>query len=154
MTREDITECLAKDPALVPIVVRVLHAAGMSGHDEILDALGAGLGEALLHPENASEVELIIMGLERLRPEHVRVLEVLGSPPLQSDGAAEENPWNDITIGERLGWDRHRAFTAGVGLVNAGFALSLFVWTDRSALQITPLGQSLLQVLETYRGVR
>ena len=44
MSREDLEERIASDPDLVPIAVRVLHAAGSTGDEKLLKLLGAALG--------------------------------------------------------------------------------------------------------------
>jgi hypothetical protein len=35
----------------------------MTGHPEVLDLLGAALGDGVLHPDQADEIELILQGL-------------------------------------------------------------------------------------------
>ncbi len=52
LSREDLAEAIAADPRLVPLLTRVLFQAGMSGSDDKLQALGAGLGWAVADAAN------------------------------------------------------------------------------------------------------
>ena len=46
MSREELSDRISDDPRLIPLVTRVLYAAGMTGQDTILRALGTALGDA------------------------------------------------------------------------------------------------------------
>lgn len=153
LSREDIAERLEANPQLVPLTARVLVAAGMTGHDEILHSLGAALGEALLRPDHVGEVELVVIGLERIRPVHVKVLELLPgpSPEQLKKGSEAEIPWNADSLSLALGLPSDRCYTLGIGLVNSGFAESVSVLGGGSGFRITTLGSTLLDVLSAYR---
>src|SRR3954447_61548 len=47
LSREDLAETVSADPRLVPLVTRLLYAAGMNGHDGTLRAMGAAFGDAV-----------------------------------------------------------------------------------------------------------
>lgn len=150
LSREDLAERIAADPMLIPLVTRVLYAAGMTGHDRILDALGAALGDALAHPDRVDEAELVIIGLERIRPTHIAVLETLNRPPLKREGDADT--WDADTLETALGGSRSSWYSAAMVLVNAGFAESHNGFGGGTQFSVTPLGETLLQVLAAHGG--
>lgn len=82
MTREEISDALVASPHLVPLVSRVLWTAGMSGDDEILEALGGMLGSILLAPDDTEEAELLLAGIADLKRIHLQVLRKLREPPM------------------------------------------------------------------------
>ena len=80
-SREDLAEEIADRPELVPLLTRLLHAAGMNGHDDVLEALGTAFGDAVKEPSKVGEAELILEVLEGLTADHIRVLRVLITAP-------------------------------------------------------------------------
>jgi len=56
LSREDLDELIAKNPKVVPLLVRTLHAAGMTGQDAALKLLAGFLGDALADVTRISEV--------------------------------------------------------------------------------------------------
>ena len=70
LTREELAERICTTPKLVPLLTRVLHEVGMTGQVEVLDALGAALGDAIREPSRSDEVELVLIGLESVRKQH------------------------------------------------------------------------------------
>jgi DNA-binding HxlR family transcriptional regulator len=80
MTRKQLGEAIAEDPQLVPLVTRVLYAAGMNGHDQTLAAMGSALGGAVRDRDRIDEMELILTALADLGPAHVRLLQALTVP--------------------------------------------------------------------------
>lgn len=76
LQREELEDWIAAAPEAVPLVVRVLHAAGNSGNDRTLRALGAALGRAYEEPSQRGRQELIVMALEGMTDEHIDVLAV------------------------------------------------------------------------------
>jgi hypothetical protein len=55
----------------------VLYAAGMTGQDTILRALGAALGEAIQDPEKIDEAGLLPSGMAELREHHIVILNIM-----------------------------------------------------------------------------
>ena len=89
MSREELSDRISDDPRLIPLVTRVLYAAGMTGQDTILRALGTALGDAVQNPEKVDEVELLLIGISDLRRHHVVILEAI----------AKERPKSEMTGG-------------------------------------------------------
>lgn len=44
---EDLAAAIADRPQMIPLLTRVLFAAGMNGYDEVLEVLGAAVGTAV-----------------------------------------------------------------------------------------------------------
>jgi len=74
LQREALADWIAATPEAVPLVVRVLHAAGNSGIDRTLRALGEALGRVYQEPAQRGREELIVMALDGLTDEHIEVL--------------------------------------------------------------------------------
>ncbi len=62
-----------------PLVVKVLHAAGNSGNDRTLRALGQALGRVVLEPSQRARQELIVLALEGMTDEHIEVIAVIST---------------------------------------------------------------------------
>jgi hypothetical protein len=75
MSREELGDAIADNPRLIPLVTRVLYAAGMNGHDRTLAAMAIALGDAVGDRDHLSEVELILAALADLGAEHVILME-------------------------------------------------------------------------------
>ncbi len=89
LSREQLTELLAENPRLVLLFVRVIHAAGMNGHDEALKGMGAALGDAARAPSRANEAEVILAAFVDLTADHIALLRCVSVPdPRGQDGAA------------------------------------------------------------------
>jgi hypothetical protein len=74
MTRQELGDAIADDPRLVPLVTRVLYAAGMNGHNRTLAAMGAALGDVVRERERLDGAELILTALADLSDAHIHVL--------------------------------------------------------------------------------
>ena len=107
----------------------------MTGQDKVLDALGAALGDAAREPSRVDEVELLVMGLEDIREQHIRVLALLSS---EGGGA--------VGIAARGNMSEDDAAALLTRLANAGFARTESLWSGLG-YGITTLGQTLLDVL-------
>ncbi|RNM12226.1 hypothetical protein [Nocardioides pocheonensis] len=168
MTREDLGERIAANPKLVPIAARVLWQAGMTGQDEVLEALGAVLGNAAAHPDRADEAEVLLLGIEALRRQHIALLRVMAGPPqwksnepepyqdlqpVQVTALGEAERWNVEALAEASGMTDDQAALAATGLSNAGFARALSV-LGGTGFQVTEMGQVLLEVLDVYETRR
>ena len=77
LSREDLADRISEDPCLVPLVTRVIYAAGMTGQDTILRALGTALGDAVRDSEKIDEAELLLVGISNLRAHHITILEIM-----------------------------------------------------------------------------
>ncbi len=77
MSREELGDRISEDPRLIPLVIRVLYTAGMTGQDAILAALGTALGSAVRDPDKADEAELLLIGMANLRRHHILILKIM-----------------------------------------------------------------------------
>ncbi len=148
MTREEIGERISDNPQLLSLVTRVLHAAGMNGHDGTLRAMGAALGHAAADPGAAEEAELVLTVLSDLTEHHAHVLLLLGSDPPALSGTA-------------LVWTMHLLETSAnlptrvtsllvATLVARGLADATTGFGGGNVYSITPLGRDVLAVLREY----
>ena len=74
LSREDIAERLETHHDLVPLMARILFAAGTRHSDEILKALSAVLADALVNPHKVDDAQVYVNLLERLGAHHVHLL--------------------------------------------------------------------------------
>lgn len=74
LSREELAARITSDSEAIPLTVRVLQAAGNSGNDRTLRALGAALARSHQDPAHRHEEELIVVSLEGLTDEHLDVL--------------------------------------------------------------------------------
>ena len=74
---QELGDRISEDPRLIPLVIRVLHTAGMTGQDPILAALGTALGSAVRDPDKADEAELLLIGMTNLRKHHILILRIM-----------------------------------------------------------------------------
>lgn len=159
MSRADLDELLEREPRLVPLVVRVLHAAGMNGHDKTLKLLGGFLGEALSDTSHIDDVSLMLSAIEDMTEHHIKVLEILESP-LDSHAAIAdvgESRWTTGLLAHVSNMRPEFTLVATQGLVNAGFVRHAGIdggtvrsddlETGGTVLQITQLGGTVLEVL-------
>jgi hypothetical protein len=167
-TREELGEIVASNPHLVPIAVRVLWQAGMTGQDEVLEALGAVFGNAATHPEKADEAEILLLGIEAIRRQHIALLRVMAGParwksgdpepyaglqPSEVTALGEAERWNIEALPEASGDSEDQAALAATGLANAGFARAPSVYGG-TGYQVTEMGRTLLDVLALYESRR
>jgi predicted transcriptional regulator len=139
MTREELGDAIAEDPRLVPLVTRVLYAAGMNGHDRTLAAMGTALGDAVRDRDRLGEVELILAALADLGAEHVILLGVLG-------GAGTGSTADRLIIGNSA--LSHRVFRLCLaGLISRGLVTSRTGRSFNVHYDITELGRVVLEVL-------
>lgn len=145
MSREDLADRISEDPRLIPLAVRVLYAAGMTGQDAILRALGTALGEAVRDPEKIDEVELLLIGMADLRSQHVVILEIM-SAPLQGSTPDDPHYWASESLAQTSGFTRDLVNMCLSGLVRGG----LIHQVDNAygvCYEISELGQAALEVL-------
>lgn len=161
MSREDLADVLERKPSVVPLLVRTLYAAGMSGQDKTLRVLAGFLGTALADVSKVDDVSLMLSAIADLHEHHIKVLEILeqrstDSPALRHVEAAR---WTTDLVVKASGMRRELTLAAVRGLLNAGFAADNGIdedmtWDDLESggalLAITDLGKT---VLDTLRAV-
>lgn len=147
MTREDLADKLSEDPRLIPLVTRVLFAAGMTGKDTILRALGTALGDAVRDPDNIDEAELLLISMTNLRTQHLVILEILSEDPPQPDDPRNRTYWHRELIAAKSDYRRDLVDLCVSGLVGSGL-ISQLDDTYGVCYQITELGQTALAVVD------
>lgn len=151
LSREDLEERIAGDPALVPLLTRLLYTAGMTGQEQTLRAMGAALGDAVRDPARVGDAELILMGLAELREQHVALLRMMLDDPADVEfrrpAEADRARWMTKHIAEQSPLALETTELCLAGLLNAGLLRSLNVW-DGLAYECTDLGLTVLQVLD------
>jgi predicted transcriptional regulator len=145
MSREELADNISEDPRLIPLAIRVLYAAGMTGQDVILRALGTALGEAVIDREKIDEAEMLLIGLADLRKQHIAILEIMSA---EVPGSTPENPhyWHSQLLAETSGFTRDLVNVYLSGLVRSG----LIRQVDNAygiCYEITQLGRTALEVL-------
>lgn len=159
VSREDLDELIEREPQLAPLFVRVLYAAGMNGHDKTLKLLGGFLGQALADTSRVNDVALMLAAIEDLSEHHIKVLEIVDSPIKSHECLAESEGthWTTGLLIQVSGMRPELALVAAQGLINAGFVSDVGLdgggatygdlATGGTILQVTELGQTILQVL-------
>lgn len=154
LSREDLGEAIDQDPDLVPLVTRVLYAAGMTGSDEVLKLMGAALGDAINDRIRIDESEMVLAALTNLRAHHLRVLELLAEsppPPPITDTQGGIGRWWSRLIQERLDFSEEVVILCVAGLTSGGMLRTVATYGG-DAYELTDLGRALLEVLETLRA--
>ena len=149
LSREDIEERLREDPRLVPLAVRVLHEAAMTGQQEVLDLLGAALRDGGRHPDQADDIELILSGLARLRPAHTRLLRQLGPEAPQDNGSAIT--WGPAVVGDRQAMTEDQANRLLFDLASSGF-MTMHGAFGGLGFTVNDRGVRLLEVIEALNA--
>jgi hypothetical protein len=144
MSREELTDNINQDPRLIPLAIRVLYAAGMTGQDAILRALGTALGDAVRDREKIDEVELLLIGITDLRKQHVVILEIMTKPPRWPQDRT--NYFSSEMLAKSSGFSRDHVDMCLSGLVRSG----LIHQAENAygvCYEISQLGQTTLEVL-------
>ena len=159
LSREDLEELVAENPRVVPLLIRTLHAAGMTGQDKTLRLLAGFLGDALADVSKICDVETLIGAIQNLTEHHIKVLEIVASAPSEYPQLAEKagDHWTTgLVIG--ISSMRSELALAGVqGLLATGFVSDAGLdgggatWQDLESggtiLHITDLGRTVLDML-------
>ena len=82
LSREELADWVTATPESVPLLVRILQAAGNNGNDRTLEMLGEALGRAHQHPRQRAREELIALAIDGLTQEHLDVLSACGADAL------------------------------------------------------------------------
>jgi hypothetical protein len=146
MSREELADRISENPRLIPLATRVLYAAGMTGQDAILRALGTALGHAVQDPKKIDETELLLTGMADLRKHHVVILGIMTE---RRPHTTEPNTfvyWTPETLASKSGYRRYLVDICIAGLVRSGLILMV---DDAYGVcyEISDLGRIALEVL-------
>ena len=153
MSREDLQERIADDPNLVPLLVKVLFSAGTNGFDDVLKAMGAALGAAVLDPNTVNDAEIVLAAISDLKKHHIHLLTAATQePPLvQVEG---EDPrrvhWMLETLATEAGMSDDMTGLCAAGLVNSGLLRTMSLYGGLG-YEVTDLGRLVLEVLAAHR---
>lgn len=148
LRREDIAEQIAEDPRLVPLVIRMLYAAGMTGHDRTLKALGGVFGRAVQDRSSVDECELILTALADLTGNHAATLLLLSEDPPELSGHARV--WTPDLLARSSDLPPHATSLCLAALVARGLADAATGVGGVNVCRITALGYEVLNVLHAY----
>ncbi|WP_100499641.1 hypothetical protein [Geodermatophilus chilensis] len=148
LSREDLAEQVAADPRLVPLVTRLLYAAGMNGHDNTLRAMGAAFGDAVRDREAVDECEIILGALADLTEAHSIVLLTLSEKPL--DPPPDLPHWVPYLLEERSGLPPRTTSLCVAALVARGLVVAPTGFGGEIVYHVTPLGRDVLAVLREH----
>jgi hypothetical protein len=148
LTREAFQERLTADPAMQPLLTRLLFSAGMNGHDPTLAAMGAALGACMREAARLDECALILAALADLNASHTTMLQLLaGEPPLHGE---EHRAWTVPTALAGANLPATVAPLVLAALVARGLAQEHTGGYGGSTLRITALGTTVLELLTAY----
>lgn len=147
MSREELADRISEDSRLIPLAIRVLYAAGMTGQEAILRALGTTLGDAIRDPENIDEAELLLIGMSDLRRYHIVVLEIMTENRPHPNDPDSFLYWGSEPLADLSGYSRDLVNICIAGLVRSG----LIRQVDDAygvSYEISDLGRTALEVLD------
>lgn len=147
LSREDLADRISEDPRLIPLVIRVLYTAGMTGQDVILRALGTAFGDAVRNPEKIDEAELLLIGMSNLRRHHIDVLEIMSENLPHPSLPNTYIYWTPENLASKSGYSRDLANICISGLLQSGL-ISQVADAYGVAYEITDLGRTALEVLD------
>ncbi len=158
LSREDLEERLAEEPRLIPLTIRTLHAAGMTGQDETLRLLAGFLGDALADVATVSDVETIIGVVQNLTEHHIKVLEIVASSPSEYPQLGSSiDHWTSGLVVSLSSMRSELALIGIQGLIATGFLSDAGIdgggvtWDDLgkggAILEVTELGKTVLRML-------
>jgi hypothetical protein len=149
LSREDLQRKIAEEPRLVPLLTRVLVAAGLTGYDDLLDAMGAALGEAVGDTTKIDEAEVLLIAIADLRAMHVHVLRIAkADPPLRyDDGKPIQSRWGINTLAPEANLSIDLTSLCVSALVSAGLLLQDGDVFGGPGYYISDLGRTVPDVL-------
>jgi len=148
LTLNDLRERITEDPRLIPLVTRLLYAAGMNGHDRTLKAMGAAFGRATREPDAMAECELILTAIADLTGDHARTLQLLTTEPPEFSGTALV--WTPELLQRRSALSSRTTMLCLAALVARGLVDSTSGFGGVTVCRVTSLGYEVLQVLREY----
>lgn len=150
MTREQLADWVANDPAAIPLYMKVLWAAGMNGHDPTLRAMGTVLGHAAKaseagRDEEMDDAELALRAMSDLVPKHFKILGVLseGQAAKAEDDTANLGNFMPEHVAEVAGMRLETVNQCLLNLAAAGLATTSSVYGG-IAYPITSLGRAVI----------
>jgi hypothetical protein len=146
---EDLAEAVADDPDLIPLLTRVLYAAGMNGYDEVLEILGAALGSAVADRDRVDEVSMILASLENLTRLHIQVL---GAATIRVRQVPDTFDLAEL-LDYAEGIPEEHVKTALAGLVANGLVETVSLY-GALGWRVTRMGHRVLRLIHTYRDRR
>lgn len=154
MSLDDLNERIAQTPELVPLVIRLMHSAGMKGQDDILRAMGAALGDAVRDPTFVDECDVILVGLADLNDSHASVLRLISSTPpgAPRDSQGRPKPWSPALVAEHSPLPARITNLCLATLISRGLIESPPGGFGGTFYFVTETGQTVLEVLEHYAG--
>ncbi|WP_322921660.1 hypothetical protein [Nocardioides renjunii] len=152
LTREELADRIESRRELVPLVTRMLYEAGMNGHEDLLLAMGAAFGRAVIEPESVDDCEMVLRGLMTLRPAEAQLIRIMRDRSVLA-GAKPETGDNRSFYASDLATEAKLDLTVvESGLVRlsaAGFLAAYHgVFGGGSSYSITELGRLLYDLLE------
>lgn len=164
MNRDDLLEAIAAESRLVPLLQRLLYAAGMNEYDPILTAMGEALGRAVDDAAAQDESMMLLDSLNGLTLAHVQVLRLLTEAPdapssdplpqeLQSD-RSEPYGWGMAQLHARANLPAHVVDLAVAALAARSMVDSGRGFGGGISANITPLGSTILELLEAHRAAQ
>jgi hypothetical protein len=159
LSREDLEELLIEHPRVVPLLIRTLHAAGMTGQDKTLRLLAGFLGHALADVSSISDVETLIGAVQNLTEHHIKVLEIVSSSrsdyPQLTEVAGDR--WTTGLVVSISSMRSELTLVGVQGLLATGFLSDAGLdgggatWGDLESggtiLKVTELGRTVLNML-------
>jgi hypothetical protein len=147
MSREELSHRIIEDPRIIPLFIRVLYTAGMTGQDPILAALGVALGGAIRDPDKVDEAELLLIGMANLRGHHILILRIMtvNRPhPTEPDTFVY---WLPENLANESGYSRNLVDICVAGLMGSGL-IQLGQDAYGVCYEISDLGRTALKVID------
>ena len=147
LCREELADRISEDPRLIPLLIRVLYTAGMTGQGTTLRALGTALGGAVRDPKKIDEAEILLIGMANLRRHHIAILEIMTeSRPHPTKPDTFFTNWTSATLAEKSTYSHDFVNICVAGLVQSGLISQV---GDAYGLcyEISDLGRTALEVI-------
>jgi hypothetical protein len=131
LERDQLGEAIANNPSLIPLYVRILYAAGMNGHDEVLRTIGTLFGGAVKEVLDSDTysldyLEAILSSLDGLGPIHFRILHALESGQIPNEsGSKDQTQHSSDLISAHLTIDQDLADMCLNNLASAGLIITV-----------------------------
>lgn len=153
MSRESFAQRLEADPAVQPLLARLLFAAGMNGHDPTLAAMGTTFGTGLREPARLDECALILAALADLSAAHTSMLQTLSQEPPLLD-KEKTRAWTAPTVSAATDLPATVTSLVLAALIARGLAQENNRGYGGGVLALTPLGTTVLELLQAYTAPR
>lgn len=146
LSREDLEELLVANPETVPLLVQVLYAAGMNGHDRTLRAMGAALGLAAdatrrTDRHTLADIEGALRGMREFDDRHFAVLGYLAPlavPRYDEHDVPDYDRLSTEAIASAVGLAETSATACCLALASAGLLHQAPAMTIRHSDRDTP----------------